>query len=185
MSPVETLPDQRALEAPPASGDVRFRNTSVPVVVLKAQDYGALGIVRSLGRLGIRVYAIDADSGAPALKSRYCAGKFIWNVDAAPAEQSVQFLREVAGKIGGHPLLIPTGDLGSEFLAAHGQALRPAFRFPAPPPGVVHALYEKKRMYFLCKQFGIPTAETSLTKRQKDVIRFMDYAKFTLVLHAI
>jgi len=145
MSPVETLPNQRAAQAPPASGDVRFPNTSVPVVVLKAQDYGALGIVRSLGRLGIRVYAIDADSGAPALKSRYCAGKFIWNVDAAPAEQSVQFLREVAGKIGGYPLLIPTGDLGSEFLAAHGQALRPAFRFPSPPPGVVHSLYEKKR----------------------------------------
>jgi len=185
MSPVESLPNQHAAQARPASGDVRFPNTSVPVVVLKAEDYGALGIVRSLGRLGIRVYAIDADSGAPALKSRYCAGKFIWNVDAAPAEQSVQFLREVAGKIGGHPLLIPTGDFGSEFLAAHGQALRPAFRFPAPPPGVVHSLYEKKRMYSLCKQFGIPTAETSFPQSRQDVMSFLDSATFPVVLKAI
>src|SRR2546427_8065037 len=45
--------------------------------------------------LGIRVYAIDADSGAPALKSRYCAGKFIWNVDAAPAERSEEHTSEL------------------------------------------------------------------------------------------
>src|SRR2546427_11953553 len=133
MSPVETLPNQRAAQAPPACGDGRFPNTSVPVVVLKAEDYGALGIVRSLGRLGIRVYAIDADSGAPALKSRYCAGKFIWNVDAAPAEQSVQFLREVAGKIGGHPLFIPTVGFVSDFLASHGLGVSPAFPVPGPP----------------------------------------------------
>src|SRR2546427_7408496 len=162
MSPVETLPNQRAAQAPPASGDVRFPNTSVPVVVLKAEDYGALGIVRSLGRLGIRVYAIDADSGAPALKSRYCAGKFIWNIDAAPAEQSVQFLREVAGKIGGDPLLIPTRDLGREFLAAPGPALRTPFPFPPSPPGGVDSPSGKKRIYSLCEQFCIPTAETSL-----------------------
>src|SRR5437899_12260659 len=107
MSPVETLPNQRAAQAPPASGDVRFPHTSFPVVVLKAEDYGALVIVRSLGRLAIRVYAIDADSGAPALKSRYCAGKFIWNIDAAPAEQSVQFLREVPAKSAGIPFSFP------------------------------------------------------------------------------
>src|SRR5207245_10088218 len=138
MSPVESLPNQHAAQARPASGDVRFPNTSVPVVVLKAEDYGALGIVRSLGRLGIRVYAIDADSGAPALKSRYCAGKFIWNIDAAPAEQSVQFLREVADKIGGHPLFIPTDELGSEFRAPQRQALRSDLPFPAPSPMCVH-----------------------------------------------
>src|SRR2546422_1157061 len=99
MSPVESLPNQHAAQARPASGDVRFPNTSVPVVVLKAEDYGALGIVRSLGRLGIRVYAIDADSGAPALKSRYCAGKFIWNVDAAPAERSEEHTSELQSRL--------------------------------------------------------------------------------------
>src|SRR5205807_9086875 len=108
MSPVESLPNQHAAQARPASGDVRFPNTSVPVVVLKAEDYGALGIVRSLGRLGIRDYDIDADSRAPTLKSRYCAGNFIWNLDAAQATQTPHFLREVASKNRGYALLITT-----------------------------------------------------------------------------
>lgn len=185
MSPLETLPEQRAPQAPRASGEVRFPDISVPVVVLKAEDYGALGIVRSLGRLGVRVYTIDADSGAPALKSRYCAGKFVWNIDAAPAEESVQFLCEVSDKIGGRPILIPTGDRGSEFVAVHGEALRLAFRFPVPPPGVVHSLYDKKRMYFLCKKFGIPTAETSFPQGRQDVLSFLDSATFPVVLKAI
>src|SRR5437879_10740416 len=114
MSPVESLPNQHAAQARPASGDVRFPNTSVPVVVLKAEDYGALGIVRSLGRLGIRVYAIDADSGAPALKSRYCAGKFMWNVDDGPAVQSVQFMLEVAGRIVGYIVIVYIGAFVSD-----------------------------------------------------------------------
>jgi len=46
---------------------------STPAVVLGCGRQGGLGIVRSLGRLGVPVYGIDADRFTPAF-SRSTAG---------------------------------------------------------------------------------------------------------------
>ncbi len=164
---------------------MRLADTSVPVVVLKAEDYGALGIVRSLGRLGVRVFGVDVNPAAPGLRSRYCAGKFIWDIDRAPVEDSLQFLHEVAHKVGCRPILIPTGDASSVFVAEHGEALLQSFLFPFPTPEMVHSLYDKKRMYFLCKKLGIPTAETAFPQCHPDVLDFLESARFPIVLKAI
>jgi D-aspartate ligase len=164
---------------------MQIADTSVPVVVLKAEDYGALGIIRSLGRLGVRVYGVEANPSAPGLRSRYCAGKFIWNIDTAPAQESLQFLRDLARQLGGRPILIPTGDASSVFVAEHGETLQQSFRFPVPPPGVTQALYDKKQMYFTCKRFGIPTAETAFPQCRQDVLEFLEMATFPIVLKAI
>ncbi|MBI3670216.1 MAG: carboxylate--amine ligase [Acidobacteria bacterium] len=164
---------------------MRLADTSVPVVVLKAEDYGALGIIRSLGRLGVRVYGVEANPSAPGLRSRYCAGKFIWNIDTAPVQESLEFLHEVARKLGGRPILIPTGDASSVFVAEQSEALQQVFLFPLPPPGVTQALYDKKQMYFTCKKFGIPTAETAFPQSRQDVLDFLQTADCPIVLKAI
>src|SRR5439155_21024461 len=90
-----------------------------PVVIFLADDYGALGIMRSLGRMGVPVYAIDPSPDALGLASRYCAGRFIWDFPHASASESVAFLRDVARTIGGRPLLIHRGDAEATFLAEH------------------------------------------------------------------
>lgn len=198
MTPVEALPSGGRAVAPPeplpqrsapAAGDaaepLRIADTSVPVVVLKAEEYGSLGIVRSLGRQGVPVYCVEANLSAPASRSRYCAGRFVWNIDGAPAEESVQFLLQVAKKFHTPPILVPTGDASSVFVAEQAAALQQAFRFPLPPPGVVHALYDKKQMYLLCEQFGVPTAETAFPQNRQDVLHFLETAEFPIVLKAI
>src|SRR5205814_8083070 len=48
-------------------------NPSLPVVVL-GFGYGGLGIARSLGRLCVRVYAVDADPMDAGLAPRYLRG---------------------------------------------------------------------------------------------------------------
>lgn len=52
-------------------------------MVLSAQNYGSLGIFRSLGRLGIPVYAIDADPRRPASSSEYLRGRFRFDTEGA------------------------------------------------------------------------------------------------------
>ena len=87
------------------------------VVVLKLEHYGSLGIVRSLGRMNIPVHGVDVHPDASAFLSRFCSGRFIWDIDNAPPEQSVEFLLDVGKRIGGNPLLIPTSDETALFVS--------------------------------------------------------------------
>ena len=52
-------------------------NPSLPVVVL-GFGYGGLGIARSLGRLGVRVYAVDADPAAAGLATLFWPHTLRW-----------------------------------------------------------------------------------------------------------
>ena len=64
-------------------------DTSAPVLVLGSARHGGLGLTRSLGRLGVSVYVVDADPDAPAFHSTYCRGKFVWDIDRVPVSDSV------------------------------------------------------------------------------------------------
>ena len=170
---------------PRTNGRLRIQDTTVPVVVLKADDYGGLGIVRSLGRSGLQVYCIESNPAAPAVRSRYCAGSFTWDIDGASSEKSLDFLLQIARRFSTPPVLIPTGDASSVFVAEHAHALKPAFRFSVCPAGVSQALYDKKQMYLLCKQHGVPTAETAFPQNAEDLRHFIRSAEFPVVLKAI
>src|SRR5437868_11471914 len=93
-----------------------------------SSDLG-LGIARSLGRLGVPVYAVESKSLSPVFYSRYCRGHFGWNIEAAPANQTLEVLRNIAQRIGAHPLLIPTTDNSAMFVAAHAEALTQWYGF--------------------------------------------------------
>ena len=83
---------------------VSIGDTTVPVVVLYAYHYGQLGVIRSFGRHGVKVHAVDPHSSSPGLFSRYCRRKFLFDVDAANPKDSVQFLLDAAKKIGKIPV---------------------------------------------------------------------------------
>ena len=57
-------------------------DTSVPVLLVKVGSYplhiGGLGLLRSLGRLGVPVYAVTEDHLTPAAVSRYLTGHVVW-----------------------------------------------------------------------------------------------------------
>jgi D-aspartate ligase len=147
-------------------------DTSVPVVVLRPDHHGSLCLIRTLGRMGVHVYGVGKVPDSAGMISRYCRGKFITNPDAS-AEQVVEFLRGVSRQIGQRPILTCTNDISSTFIADNSDALRDAFLFPNISRELVHALCDKKQMYFLCKKFGIPTAETSFPQSRQDVIDFL------------
>lgn len=158
--------------------------TDTPAVVFRVDLYGSLAAVRTLGRMGVPVYTVDPDPLAIGGSSRYCAGRFTFDVLGAPPAETVDFLRDVARRVGGRPVLLHTGDLEAGFLADHQDELGDAFRFPQQPKGLVRALYAKKEMYRLCKEHGIPTAETLFPESREEVIAFLDRVTFPLMLKA-
>jgi predicted ATP-grasp superfamily ATP-dependent carboligase len=160
-------------------------DATTPALVFRAEGYCGLGIVRSLGRLGVRVHGVDDSPWAYGLRSRYCAGRFTFPSEGAPSEALVEFLRGVARKAGGRPILYPTFDSRNVFVEEHGDALAECLRFPRQPKGLVSRLYNKRSMYALCKEIDVPTAETLFPMTIAEVEAFLDRVQFPLVLKAI
>ena len=158
-------------------------DVSVPVVVLKTH-HGSLGIARSLGRLGVSVYALTAKRNAPEALSRHWRQCYEWDMENAPEQQSVDYLLELGRRLGRHAILIPVSDRTTLFVAEHAGALRERFIFPSLSPDLVRTLTSKKQMHRLARKLGVPTAQTSFPQSRDDVIAFLTKAVFPVMLKA-
>lgn len=136
-------------------------DTSTPAVVLKLDPnvlhHGGLGVIRSLGRLGVPVYGVHEGPWAPAASSRYLRGRCFWQPDPDDAGRIQAGLLRLAQRIGRPAVLIPTDDAGAIFLAEHGDALRPYYLFPAQPAGLPRQVAGKYSLHELCRQLGVPS----------------------------
>jgi len=157
----------------------------VPVVVLNLFTHCGVGVLRSLGRLGVPVYCVHGDSTAPSLRSRYSRRTFDWDIERESPRASVDYLVDVARTIGDRPILIPTEDASCLFVDEHAEALAEGYRFPQRPPGLAQALSSKERMYHLCREFGIPTPETSFPNGREDAEEFARTATFPVMMKGV
>lgn len=164
---------------------LRIRDNSTPVVVLRSDSHGGLNIMRSLGRLGVPVYNVDPNPWAPAYRSRYCKGKFLWDIEHRPAEESLDYMAGIRRKIGRPCILIPTTDRTARFVADHSRRLAEPFLFPEQPPGLADALSSKREMFHLARTHNIPTPDAVFPQSRKDVLVFLERARFPVMLKGI
>ena len=160
------------------------RNHTTPVVILQSGHHGGLGIARSLGRLGVPVYTIDAAYWEPAFSSRYCRGRFVMNIENGPADRAVAGLLKIGQKLGGRPILIPASDQGTIWVAEHAAALRAVFCFPYQDADLVRSLCDKGRMQDLARRNGVPTARSVVPRSKEDVMCFLETAAFPVMVKA-
>jgi D-aspartate ligase len=160
----------------------RAANHATPVVVLRAGHHGGLGIVRSLGRLGVPVYSVDATRWEPAFTSRYCRGRFLLDVESEPPDIALERMQAIARKVGGQPILMPTTDQACIWVAENSPALRREFCFPDQDPALVHTLCDKSRMQELARQHGLATAQSMTPRSQEDVAHFIERATFPVMV---
>jgi D-aspartate ligase len=167
---------------PQALADV---DTSTPAVVLKLDPnvfhHGGLGVIRSLGRLGVPVHAVHEDPLAPAAASRYLRGRWQWNPGIAEPERIAAGLARLAERIGRPAVLIPTDDAGAIFLAEHGQWLRSWFLFPSPEPDLPRRVADKYALHLLCRDRGVPTPSTALPASPAEAYDFAQRVGLPLV----
>ena len=139
-------------------------DTDTPVLVLKldhnVMHHGALGVTRSLGRRGVAVHAVHEHRWAPAARSRYLHGRWLWRPDPEDVDRLHEGLGRIAAALGRPAVLLPTDDAGALFLAEHGDPLRASFLFPAPPPGLPRRLADKEALAALCAEAGMPCPRT-------------------------
>jgi predicted ATP-grasp superfamily ATP-dependent carboligase len=160
-------------------------DTSTPAVILKldhnVMHHGGLGAIRSLGRLGVPVYGVHEDPLAPAARSRYLHGRWIWRPEPDDVHRVRDGLVTLAERIGRRAVLIPTDDAGAIFLAEHGSDLRQHYLFSDPPADLPRQLAGKYTLYQRCRELGVPCAAAALPDTLADAQRFADQAGFPLV----
>ena len=168
---------------------MRVADASTPVVVLIASRapllHGAMGVVRSLGRLGIPVYLTSDGRPMPTVRSRYLAGSFTVVHDPAEPGRLAAALEGVGRQLGRRAVLVPIDDVGALAVNDHADRLAGWFLFPRPDPGLARTLASKRELHLLCRRLGVPSPETVFPQDREDVLGFLERARPPVVVKAI
>jgi D-aspartate ligase len=130
-----------------------------PGAVVIGGDYQGLGIVRSLGRMGVPVCVID-DEHSISRFSRY-ATHAVRVPDLRQEQPTIEALLRIGRSLGLQGwVLFPTRDEIVAALARNRATLAEIFRVPVPEWDTVHWMLDKRNTYQLAKQLGIPFPKT-------------------------
>src|SRR5262249_37560086 len=120
-----------------------------------------LVFVRSLGRAGYRVVAVDSDAHSPGFASRWAAVRRLvptpeqdWRVCVAAILQAVGDERVA--------LVVPVTDAAIVPLAAQRERVEAATRLAMPPAAALAAAADKARTLDCARRLGIRVPETTL-----------------------
>ncbi len=130
----------------------------IPAIVLGLSVNG-LGVIRSLARNGVKVYAMDSDEDNPSMRTRYATCLICPDVRKNP-EAFKQFLLDLTQKIGGQAVLFPTGDNFNGFVHQYRHQLKGALKFNMPDGPVMAKLLNKKGQWELAQEHGVPVPRT-------------------------
>ena len=164
-------------------------NGTVPALVLKVgryvvHDHGGLGVIRSLGRLGVPVYGIVEDRFTPAAVSTYLTGAFIWDTRGLDSRRLLDGLATIGVRLNRPAIIIPTDDVGAFFIAEHASSLQQWFLFPQQPARLPRTLANKRELYLLCKRIGVPCPAAAFPNSIEDVSEFVESAVFPVMVKA-
>jgi len=161
---------------------------SLPVLILQRAggtlQHGVLGIVRSLGRLGVRVHLVHHDRRTPAAASRFCRGGVVHCPADATDDVVLDRLVEF-GRRQGPAILIPIDDDSVLLVEAHAAQLRSTFRFPAQPAGLAEALSDKLEMARLCAEHDVATPWTHAIRDHEDLVALAPSVTFPVMVKSI
>lgn len=138
----------------------------VPVLIVRIGQYtphhGTTGLIRSLGRLGVPVYAITAAARARPTLSRYLTGALAWPTTGLEGEaELVRGLRRIVDQLGRPAIAVANDDEAAILLAEHHDAFAGRLIAPLVSAGLPRQLADKKGMYELCRQHAVPTPRSA------------------------
>jgi D-aspartate ligase len=173
---------QRAMSVSAVSAD-----TQIPALLLKIGQYplhsGGIAVIRTLGRLGVPVYAVTEDRLTPAAASRYCAGTFVWPVTGLeePCYLAGR-LREVGQRLGRRAVVVPVDDEAAVLVAEHAEEFSEHFIFPHVDPRLPRMLASKQWLYELCRQHNVPAPASICPASAQELAEFAAAATFPVVV---
>ncbi|MER6418823.1 ATP-grasp domain-containing protein [Streptomyces sp. NPDC001137] len=141
---------------------VALLDDQVPVLLARIghypQHHGSLGVVRTVGRLGVPVHAIVEDRFTPVALSRHVTRRFVWpTTGREDPDLLVDGLLSIGRAIGRRCVPVPTDDEAAVLLAEHADKLKEWFLLPPVPAGLPRLLAGKASMHRICAEVGVPS----------------------------
>ena len=160
------------------------KDWSTPVLILNCK-IGALGIMRSLGKLGVPVYGVNEIDSDAELTSRYLKQYFIKEFDPGNQQDYLEYVIALSKIIGGKPVLIPTSDELSLFVAKNKDILNDYFLFSANTLELIDNLSDKQKMFHLALEHNIPTPGMISPKTFDELQQCLDDITYPVMLKGI
>jgi D-aspartate ligase len=163
-------------------------DTSVAALVINFGAYpfhqSSLGIIRSLGRVGIPVFAVQRNSFIPSGASRYLSGKVLWRTKAGDRRRFVEGMALIARILDRPAILVPADDLSAILIAENANKLPAEFIFARPLPALPRTLANKRCLYELCHRLGIACPETFFPASREELLDLSLQLQFPVVAKA-
>lgn len=168
-----------------AQDEVAF-DRSTPLLIVKIGHYplhhGGVGAIRTLGRVGVPIYAVTEDRFTPAAVSRHLRDRFIAPTTGLEDEARLLEIFTGVGKQLGHPtIVLPTDDEAAVFVAEHADQLSPWFITPNVPPALARRLASKRGLHEACVELGVPVPRAEFPSSLDEVAAFAARASFPVV----
>lgn len=150
-------------------------------MVLQASGPNALGIVRSLGRAGVRVIACDHDPRALGLLSRHATPAHTADPLAEPDRFVDDLLALGAGEARGG-VLFPTHDEAIAAIGPREAEVDAVFARPWSPWALMRRLIDKGHQHAVAREIGFPVPATIEPGDEEDVVAAARELRFPMVL---
>ncbi|MFQ5348134.1 MAG: hypothetical protein ACE5ED_09870 [Rhodothalassiaceae bacterium] len=156
----------------------RSLDTTRPVAVIAGCALSSLGVVRCLGRQGLRCFVLAADPRNLALCSRHATARLLPSLDAEALARALAAIRDACGA---DPVVLATEDHIVETLSMHRTALGCGLADLLPPARVLRPLMRKATIGEAFTRAGIAYARTCLIDTDAVPDR-LDELRFPVIL---
>ena len=160
------VPAPRGPDAPTERATHDSRPT---VLVTDASRGGAIAIIRSLGREGLRVVAADADAASLGFRSRYAHERLVYPDPERRASEFVECL-ERAARERGVDLIVPVTDEVIHPLSHARDRFDESTRMAIPDPSGLERTTDKARTVALAEELGVPIPETHVVRSTDEAL---------------
>lgn len=160
---------------------------SVPGVIFTigdhTWDYGALATIRTLGRVGVPMYAMVPTLDLPAVSSKYLTEAVLTpTTGEEPEDALVAAMRRTCDVIGRPAVGIAGDDETAVLLARRAASFEGQLLLPQVPPELPARLASKSGLAELCAEAGAPTPRSTTPADWAQLDAFEASATYPLVL---
>lgn len=141
-------------------------------------------LMRALARRGVTVSCIDSNPRMPGFRTVYGKAYHCPDPDERPREW-VDFMLQLAWKLGGRPVLMPSSDRFITVVGDHAAELIQAFIFPQGSIAAQALLATKKRQYDVAARHGLPVPYTRFVTSAEELEAFSSQARFPCLMKPV
>ena len=150
-------------------------------VVAEVGWVNGLGAIRSLGRRGLRVIALDHRPYALGFRSRYAEPRLA--PDPLDDEEGfISALEEVAAETDDVLPLFPTHDEHLNSISRHAERLGDRYRYPFPSWDVVERIQSKRHQLDTAESIGLPIPRTFHPRSREEALAAGEELGFPVIV---